>query len=59
VPPAAVGQDPHGDPRSAPGSDLQRVHFFDTGEIIDVFDGASYCTHRFPRHPDLFPEGCP
>ena len=59
VPPPQEGEDPHGDPRSVPESGVQRVHFFDTGEVIDVFGGAPYCTHRFPRHPELFPDGCP
>jgi hypothetical protein len=59
VPPEALGQDPHGDTRSTPLSGVQRHHFFSTGEIIDVHDGAPYCTNRFPRHPELFPDGCP
>jgi hypothetical protein len=59
VPPAALGQDPHGDPRGTPTSGVQRHRFFTTGEIIDVHDGQPYCTNRFPRHPELFPAGCP
>jgi hypothetical protein len=59
VPPAALGQDPHGDPRSDPFSGVQRHVFFTTGQIIDVHDGQPYCTRNFPRHPELFPEGCP
>jgi hypothetical protein len=59
VPPAALGQDPHGDTRSTPTSGVQRHRFFTTGEIIDVHGGQPYCTNRFPRHPELFPDGCP
>jgi hypothetical protein len=59
VPPPDEEQDPHGDPRAVPQSGVQRVHFLETGEVIDVYSGAPYCTHQFPRHPELFPDGCP
>ena len=48
-PPQVVGGDPHGDPRSAPGSAAQRLHFYDTGAVIDVHNGRSYCTRTTPR----------
>lgn len=58
VPPAGVGQDPHSDPRKEIDSGIQRITFYDTGEVIDVRGDASYCTAKFPRHPDLF-TACP
>jgi hypothetical protein len=53
IPPHVVGGDPHGDPRSAPRSGPQRIRFFDTGEVIDVWPGFNYCTRSTasPRAP--------
>lgn len=59
VPPVTTGGDPHGDPRSAPRSGPQRIHFFDTGEVIDVWPGSSYCARANARVASTWTSGCP
>lgn len=54
VPPTHLGKDPHEDPRRDPQSGVQRVTFFDSGQIIDVAVLHAYCTNEFSRHPELF-----
>jgi hypothetical protein len=52
--PPRDGGDPHGDPRSDPAAHAQRVHFFETGEIIDTRAGAPYWSTRCrgPHNPE-------
>jgi hypothetical protein len=57
VPPAYLGQDPHGDPRHDDVALVQKVTFYETGQIVDVHDGAPYWTANCPRHPEQDP-GC-
>lgn len=57
VPPWHLGQDPHGDPRKDDAALLARLHFFDTGEIVDVNGGRPNWTANCPRHPEHDP-GC-
>ncbi len=57
VPPAALGQDPHSDPRKAPIGADQKRHFYDTGVIRDGLAGAAYWTPNCPRDPAANP-GC-
>src|SRR5690606_19172298 len=57
VPPADLGQDPHGDPRKDPDALRQKVHFYTHGEVVDVLDGQPAWTYTCPRHPDRDP-GC-
>ena len=57
VPPAYLGQDPHGDPRSDPGALRQKQRFYADGAIVDVSGGAPNWTSRCPRHPEQDP-GC-
>jgi hypothetical protein len=57
VPPWDLGQDPHSDPRKDDTALLAKLRFLDTGEIVDVNDGAPNWTANCPRHPDHNP-GC-
>jgi hypothetical protein len=57
VPPAYLGQDPHGDPRADPGALRQKQRFYADGAIVDVHGGSPYWTFRCPRHPEQDP-GC-
>jgi len=50
VPPADLGQDPHGDPRNDDVALVQKLRFYETGAIVDVNGGAPNLTFRFPRH---------
>ncbi|HEX9775621.1 MAG TPA: hypothetical protein VGB83_08570 [Actinomycetota bacterium] len=47
--PPTDGGDPHGDPRGFVRSGVQRSTFFDTGTIVDVMPGSTYCTRSTPR----------
>jgi len=57
VPPAYLGQDPHGDPRNDDVALVQKLRFYSTGAIVDVHGGSPYWTFRCPRHPEQNP-GC-
>jgi hypothetical protein len=54
VPPWDLGQDPHSDPRRDPNALIQKVHFYTTGQIIDVMDGQPYWSFRC-RHDEVRP----
>ena len=60
VPPSEEGGDPHEDPRRDPRGADQKVHFWLTGDIIDVMAGGPYLLCRpgaesqIPRVPSQF-----
>jgi hypothetical protein len=60
VPPSEEGGDPHEDPRRDPRGADQKVHFWLTGDIIDVMSGGPYLLCRpgaesqIPRVPSQF-----
>jgi hypothetical protein len=60
VPPAEDGGDPHEDPRRDPRGADQKVHFWLTGEVMDVMSGGPYLLCRpgaedeIPRVPSQF-----
>lgn len=51
VPPWGLSQDPHSDPRKDDTALLAKLHFFETGQIIDVNAGQPNWTANCPRHP--------
>ena len=53
VPPADLHQDPHGDPRNDDIALLQKLHFYETGEIVDFNGGLPNWTYKCPRHPEV------
>ena len=57
APPHDLDQDPHSDPRKDDVALLQKVRFFETGQIVDVHGGSPNWTANCPRHPDHDP-GC-
>ena len=52
IPPLDLHQDPHGDPRNDDIALLQKLHFYETGEIVDFSKGEPNGTFRCPRHPE-------
>ena len=52
--PPRDGTDPHGDPRNDPYAHAQRLHFFETGEIVDTRGGEPYWSQhcRGPHNPE-------
>jgi hypothetical protein len=60
VPPLEDGGDPHEDPRRDPRAGDQKMHFWLTGDIIDVMSGGPYLLCRpgqeanIPRVPSQF-----
>jgi hypothetical protein len=52
VPPAYLGQDPHGDPRGDDVALLQKLHFYATGRIVDFQGRTPNWTTQCPRHPE-------
>ena len=60
VPPVETGGDPHEDPRRDPRAADQKLHFWLTGDVIDVMNGGPYLLCRpgaesqIPRVPSLF-----
>ncbi|TMK22914.1 MAG: hypothetical protein E6G68_01380 [Actinobacteria bacterium] len=60
IPPDEAGGDPHEDPRRDPNGGDQKMHFWLTGDVIDVMSGGPYLLCRpgaesqIPRVPSQF-----